>query len=453
MCEHNKIKHSVWLLLCLPFLLNSCIEDDEVAPDDYCYISAVSLGTVKRVITTADTTIYTSYTASSYVMSIDQKHQAIENRNPLLYGSDLRAVLLNIAYDGSYQAYRPQTDTNDAAWVAYNSRDSIDLRTPLELYIVSNDSRSSRIYTLKVNVKEEESDSLYWTKDSEFGQDSEFASMTETRAAVAGGRLVVLGRNAAGIMMGWRKDTSDGPVWESCATDLPDDADLKALREHDSKLYISCADGTLYTSDNAETWTRLGQGAAGMHLAGVTDGYYYSIAGGRLYSSADAMDWTREEALDEKADSLPSTVVGTLAFTQPNGNKRLVMVGRNDSGAQPRMVVWNKMWYGKQQEGDAGWMFVNWTRENRQLLPVMEHTSLHVYDGKCLAIGEGTAKMYFSSDYGITWRTDSGLHLPKELDGATDPVTSAVDADNMIWIIAGNQVWRGRLNRLGSAER
>ena len=74
------------------------------------------------------------------------------------------------------------------------------------------------------------------------------------------------------------------------------------------------------------------------------------------------------------------------------------------------------------------------------------------YDGKCLAFGRGSDKMYFSSDYGITWRTDSGLHLPLELGQVPGNLTSAVGDDNVIWIIAGNSVWKGRLNRLGFAR-
>ena len=81
------------------------------------------------------------------------------------------------------------------------------------------------------------------------------------------------------------------------------------------------------------------------------------------------------------------------------------------------------------------------------------------YDGMCLAFGgasdyeggkyEAMSEMFFSKDYGITWKPDYELHLPQELLGVSGPIASAVDRDHFIWIIANREVWRGRLNRLG----
>ena len=77
----------------------------------------------------------------------------------------------------------------------------------------------------------------------------------------------------------------------------------------------------------------------------------------------------------------------------------------------------------------------------------------------CLAFGGASdyeggkygamSEMFFSKDYGITWKPDYELHLPQELLGVSGPIASAVDRDHFIWIIANREVWRGRLNRLG----
>ena len=446
-------KCRLWLLVCLPILFISCIKDEEVVLDDYCYISSVSLGNVKRVVKSGDSNVYSSYTASYYRMTIDQRKQSIENHDSLLYGSNMNAVLLNISYSGSYLAYRKITPDNDGVWQAYSPTDSIDLTSPIELHLLSNDSRSSRVYTLKVNVHQQEGDSLYWTKVDELEAGTGFEAMTETRAAIVdGNNLVVLGRAGGDIRLGKRVVHSDEAQWEFVDTDLPTDADLQTLAKGKGKLYVSTAEGAFYESSNAETWTRIGTGVPGMKLAAVTKDYFYALAGGKMYSSQGATDWTREERLDEKSDSLPTDVIGTLDFIQPNGNNRLVMVGHHTDDAVSKTMVWNKMWNSGLAEGEAEWTFVNWTRDNKNLLPVMEHTCLMKYDGKCLAFGRGSDKMYFSSDYGITWRTDSGLHLPLELEQVPGNLTSAVGDDNVIWIIAGNSVWKGRLNRLGFAR-
>lgn len=157
-------KKTILLLAVLCGLLTSCFKDEEVTYDDYCYISSVSLGKIKRQTWTLDTLgnrvkTYTSYSGSSIQMTIDQRTNTIQNRDSLLYGSDLSALLLTITYQGLTLLYRPAADST-AEWQAYSSKDSLDLRQPLHLLAVSNDGAANRIYTLKVNVHNQEGDSL-----------------------------------------------------------------------------------------------------------------------------------------------------------------------------------------------------------------------------------------------------------------------------------------------------
>ena len=93
MCAHKRMKkYLVLLLATIPFLVGSCISDKEVSYDDYCYISEVSLGSIKREVHMLDTLgndtiIKTSYTGSNFDMVINQRKLTIENRDSLLYGS------------------------------------------------------------------------------------------------------------------------------------------------------------------------------------------------------------------------------------------------------------------------------------------------------------------------------------------------------------------------------
>ena len=143
---------------------------------------------------------------------------------------------------------------------------------------------------------------------------------------------------------------------------------------------------------------------------------------------------------------------------QANGSQRLVMVGNRAEEADKTSVVWNKMWDDDIQETGAVWMFMNQTEENKCTLPQLEYLNLIQYDDKCLAFGgssvsgkgtnESMDALYVSQDYGISWRKDSEIHLPKELKGVNGPICAAVDDNNVIWIIADGEVWRGKLNRL-----
>jgi len=175
------------LLLTVPLIASSCSKDsDIVTANDYCYIKSVTLGTVKRKTATVNTT----FSGSSYAMTINLRDNTIENRDSLPFGSQLSRVTANIIFDGLMLTYR--TKGSDAEWTAYNSADSLDLTAPLELKLTSNDNKSSRTYTFQVNVHKQEGDSLYWNMcESEVPQ---LADMTDMKAFTLADRLLVLGK-------------------------------------------------------------------------------------------------------------------------------------------------------------------------------------------------------------------------------------------------------------------
>lgn len=452
-------KYLLWLLAILPFLTTSCIKDEsETELDDYCYISSVTLGGMRRNLKLSNgTSVSTAYSGSAFGMTVDHRTLTIENRDSLLFGTDLRAVAMTIAYQGAALAYR--TAGSDDAWKQYNTKDSMDLRTPIELSLLADDGKSSRLYTLKLNVHQLDGDSIRWQKAEAMdvlGTDP----VDEMKAVVVEGRLSVLARMTGNVVLAKRSGLNTVGEWENVATDLPADADFETLCQQGDALYISTADGKIYTSMDAEQWTLFGEAKEGLKLAGVSGNRFYALAEGKLYAAENAIGWA-EEALDDDAVRLPATSVSILKMQQPNGNERLVMVGIRNNEADTTAVVWNKMWDATTDEASAEWVYFNQTWENKQLLPRLRNMNLLQYDGRCLAFGgasstgrrEAMDAAYVSNDYGITWRKDSDLTIPQELKGTQAPVASAVDKDNVIWIISGNQVWRGRLNKLGFERR
>ena len=156
--REEKTTRNYWLLLLLglTILVSACSEDSTtVSYNDYCYVKSVTLGTIKRKVERRDrlgklvNTTYTSVTGSNFLMTIDQRARTIENRDSLPLGCDLSAVTAAITFDGSILKYR--TAGSNGGWTAYNSTDSLDLTSPLELDLTSNDGNSSRSCTLKVN--------------------------------------------------------------------------------------------------------------------------------------------------------------------------------------------------------------------------------------------------------------------------------------------------------------
>ena len=451
--KDTRIKLRLLLLLMLPFLASSCSEDSNLTTtsNDYCYIKSVVLGTVKR----KTNTLNTSFSASTFEMTINQRDNTIENRDSLPYGSLLNRVIATIAFDGSSLAYR---EKGTEAWTSYNSTDSLDLTKPLELYLTSNDNQSSRIYTLKVNVHQQEGDSLVW-KQCDTGNEA-LTSLNDMKVFVLNNKLTVLGKKGADIVLVERSDFETEGTWEETATtDLPATVDLQTLRMQEGILYLSTTDGQILSSTDAKAWESVGTTySAGLTLIEKTKDFFYVISEGKLLRSLDAATW-EEDLLDTDAAQLPVSEIRALSVEQANGNSRIILVGQTEGSGNA--VVWNKMWNDSEKEEDAEWMFFPISPDNRIPCPRLNHFNLLPYDGNCIAFGgtsvdgehEALDAIYISKDYGITWRPNNGLHLPKELKGTEGCITSTVDENNFIWIITNAQVWRGRLNRLGFAQQ
>lgn len=445
---------SLLLLLALVLLAYSCSEKDNVVStsNDYCYISSVILGNVKRKVQNTNVT----FSAVDYEMTINQRTNNIENRDSLPYGSQLSRVIATIHFDGSTLAYREKGSNSE--WTSYNATDSLDLTKPLELFLTSNDNQSSRIYTLKVNVHQQEGDSLFWKQCD--NNVAELTDMTDMKAFVLKDKLFVLGQKTSGITLAERSSTETEGEWtETLVTDLPTTTDIQTLRQYEDMLYLSTNNGSIFSSADAKGWRQEGSTySAPLKLVEKTEKYYYAISEGKILRSADASTW-EEESLDTDATMLPTTDIRALSVEQANGNNRIILVGQ--SGNSDNAVVWNKMWNDSEQEENAEWIYFPITHDNNIPCPRLEYLNLLSYDGKCIAFGgasidnsrKALETMYVSQDYGITWRPDKDHRMPVELKGIEGCITSTVDENYFIWIITNAQVWRGRLNRLGFAQQ
>ena len=140
-----------------------------------------------------------------------------------------------------------------------------------------------------------------------------------------------------------------------------------------------------------------------------------------------------------------------LAYQQDNGNHRVVMVDNVTDGAAP-LSVWNLL-----EDSNEGWVLFAQAGDNNYLLPACEHLDIFVYD-KCLfAVGgkrlqsditNALSKAFVSFDNGITWLEDENFVPPTQVQGTTGAVAAATEGE-YIWIVAGSQVWRARLNSYG----
>lgn len=445
--------------------LTSCTtSDSETILTSHSYISNVQLGAMKRTVYYINdkgerVPVTTTFKATDVIMSISQRvvpgwdTRFIENKDSLLYGTRLGAVLLDVTYSGSYLEYR-STKTKDEEWHIYSNKDSIDLTFPIQLRVYSNDYQSTTLYTLRVNVHQIESDSMRWTKVAT--AEDVLNPMERTQAVNLRGEACLLGAQPDGIYLA--KHAADS-VWTKEVTNLPLTAQFNTLRSTSNALFVTTEEGTLYQSTNGVQWQAIGQPLPQMQLAAVTNERLYVISNGMLWRSDHAaQQWEQEKVFESDRKSLPSKILAGFAYERDNGVQHVVLMGQNDAVSDSACVVWDKAWDALNPADSTAWLFYEVGAENQSVCPLVEHLQVVNFDKRLYAFGgkalkgwpewNSMEKALYSLDYGLTWRTEKMWGLPKSLAGCESLVTATVDGNNDLWIIAGNEIWRGRINRL-----
>ena len=451
-------------LLALPFVLNSCKSDDEETTEvsDACYISSFSLGSVKRVIygrTTAgmDSIYTTTFSASYFPMIINQREQTIENLDSLPIRTQLDKVLVTVEFEHTLEWRKAEINNlEDTTWTTYNKSDSLNLSDSLHFRVLSKDATSSRTYTVKVNVHQQMGDSTNW--DS-LGILTELMTTTARKVSVWNNKLIILATQADGTLLCIQHPLSANGSWSDQNTIGTAKAIPSTLQQQGNRLLISTSDDKLLESTDAITWTPAGFPAlTSMRLVAASDDYVYALSGGKLYRS-NGITWD-EEPLDDEATLLPNDQINSVFYTLKSGMPRLMLAGsrtNKDSNA----TIWAKSW-DEGQEAQEKWVYYTPNTADKHNCPMLNNLCIVPYDDGLQVLGgrswdgehEALDSIRHSNDHGISWKTyeNNDMLVDKSMQQAARTaqyITATVDKNNFLWIVIDNQVWRGRINRLG----
>lgn len=440
-------------------LLTSCLSnsDDVSMESNTCYISNISFDSFRRLTTTkasdgvTDSTFYSTYTASNWVFTIDHKTMFIENRDSLPYNTDLSRVVMNMSYTAGLAYYRQSDAWDDDPWISYQSTDSIDLRKPLHIKLVATDNTERR-YTLKINVHTMESDTLRWVA---VASNNIISGAYPMKALSWHNEMCVLVNDGSAVVMMAHPQSNLGE-WTRQVTDLPVTTDLSSLSKGTNNLFVSSTDGELYSSADGLAWTKLFQ-HEGLCLVGVSHDKLYAKYNGVINSIYIGSTGWSEDPLDEDAALLPDAEIAAITYTQNENLTRMVIVGNRTLESDTCALVWSKCWTDFEEEDTESWMHYNKGWDNTNPLPMLTQMTLMHYDNMLMIAGgdskdgtiEALERFYVSEDNGLTWWRLHNIIPPSELRGVDGYITATVDDSKFIWLIAGNKVFRGRLNRLG----
>ena len=203
-------------------LLISCLSDDtdtEVLLYNDTAITQFSLGTLNRYLTTKATSSFdeegnpvdsiykVEIDGSNYKFYIDQIKRTIYNTDKLPVGTDTTHVICSISSKNSGIITIKDIDSDTLNY--FNSSDSINFGVPREFHIFSTDGTGHRVYTVTLNMYEEDPDSFVW-KDIEVMP--EIVALSDIRAVSFKDLVLVAGSNGQNTML-YVSNVADGTSW------------------------------------------------------------------------------------------------------------------------------------------------------------------------------------------------------------------------------------------------
>ena len=468
----GKVISLLWIAA-VALLVSSCLGSEDVAePSAYNLVRSCQFGAPVvaytsdmvrdakgQMVEVRDTV---SYPAENFTFTIDQVARMIYLRDSLPYGSRVDKMPITITSAGAYGVRFEDDGNGGEREVVWSSTDSLDLTKPVRIKVYASDEVSARVYTITVPVHQVEPDSLMWHKVADSFSSGVVTGLTRT--VVLGDELVTLAETDGGVAVYKNNWRNPSPAWSVTllGADMAD-AVVGSAQVFGGQILMTNAGGKVMASADGINWSETALAGTVQTLVGaVTTG-----GGARLVAivdedgtrrfrlTADCQSWT-EDAGDVPAAFPVNNFTGfELPLATNSRQHRLCVMGTEDPEAALNDTT-SFAWY--TLDG------IRWTEmegASTLRLPKLELPTLLHYAGETWAFGTGEdeklTRLFTSEDYGLVWREKTrDARLDYSFEGRT-AYSAAVDGDGWLWMVfssedgLSDEVWRGRVNRLGFA--
>ncbi len=452
------------------FLFDSCLNDNDNGVVYYndTAITAFTPGTLNQYLHTKtasgkDSVYKKTLTGSKFPFYIDQMKNEIYNPDSLPYGTDAKHVICTITSKNS-GVIALKSMTSDSMKY-YSNADSIDFTQPRKVYVYNLSNTASRIYTVRVNVHQQEPDVFNWVKG--LPANTQLAALSAMHAVANNGNIYVYGIGASGSEAYSTADT-DGTQWTKMALNVTLSADAcRNIVVKESKFY-ALNNGTVLVSTNGATWQQVSTVASLKRMVGASSTKLYAITtDNKIAMSADNGKTWNNESMDADAKMLPTESISFISMPLATNDStyKLTIVGNRDAtefAQDSHAMVWGKVEENAQNSENQSWSYYEVSSDNRFVAPHLRGIQVIGYGNVLLAFG-GTgigsyvatpfSQFYESLDGGITWKKNENITVPSDFSSSEESFTMVKDSKNFVWIICGlsGQVWKGRTNKLGWA--
>ncbi|MDR2917650.1 MAG: DUF6242 domain-containing protein [Tannerella sp.] len=439
----------------LLLLVSSCLDSDDNEVDDWTLSNAQ--------IASFSLSNDSIEGLSSVKFTIDQLNNKIYNKDSMPYGTNLdEKILVKVGYDSSYGAMNilfVEQATNDSIW---GVSDSIDFSAPVMITVYSYDGSSTKTYEAKLNVHQVNPDTMVWSKYADIMSGKTFQDM---KVLLYDRFYYMYVSENSGYNL-YKSPVSDMMNWEKLTlSDFPDKAILSQITELEGDLYVISEDGNLFYSTDGQAWSQV-DNYNDMPIKTLLGSLPASTITGRssvLCCIAVADGVLRFVSIDkyntytlggEVPATFPLSGFGNFNY-ETMYYPRLVLASGRDS---------------KNNLSDKAWATMNGTTwaslsNAEATFSSREGAAVSYYDDCFFVVGgidpSGVAlnDIFYSKDHGVTW-IDTVYVMAEEYT-ARGFSSVIIDKDNYMLLFGGkagndanvlNELWRGRINRLGFEE-
>lgn len=436
--------------------ISSCLSsDDEYEVSSDATVHAFGLDTIH---------------GKHYPFTIDQVKREIYNIDSLPVGSDtiIDSILIDTFYVTGYVTSGNITDTilniNN-----YQNLTGAATVEGLKFKIYAADGLTTRDYTLRINIHQQEPDSLQWTNMTDRIAGFPSASIANRQKAVTLDNNLLVYVLEGTSLTAYRTSTKTFNSWEQISVQgLPALDRIPAFVKNSNEtvspqadaedvLYASTGDGNVYRSTDGINWNLVEALSGNVEtLISSFQGQLIGILGheGNSYLVTAQEGNTAWPAIDSNTPTVPEEFptenIYSTEFQTANMLDEIMIVGKTTG---EKIIPWAYDGHNWAQM-DPGTSYDSYCLTAN----IGYYPSIIYYGGQFYITGERLQNFY-KSDARLAWyKTESMFLLPKDVE-LRGNYSLAVDNDNFIWLVIGqssgtpNEVWRGRLNRLGFKQQ
>lgn len=433
-----KLLSAIASFLTISFVMSSCLGNDE--PVEYSPNALVQSFALDKVL------------GVNYLFTIDQLSGKIYNQDSLPVGSDtiIDRILITDLTTLGLVTIRNHDGTADSL---FNISDSVNLvgtmEKPFKFKVWAPNAIVTKNYEIEVRVHQQQPDSLDWGKS---------ALAINYAPTIQGKQKSIIFANQIFVYSEghpvYFTSLADGKNWNHTTVNGLPNTNLTSLVVFMGKLFATVGGSTeSYSSTDGVNWVKSTLGADIVTFISPINNTLTAIKqfnetnkiGSKQlverFCTTEGSTWTVGDIVPE---NFPQNNISAALYKNAIGVENLMIVGNtiHTSENDTATVAWGYM---------EGQEWSELSTESKYSCPKFEDPSIIYYGGSFYIFGKSFTNFY-KSVAGIVWKEETANFMfPESIRDKKTDYSMVVDNENRIWLMLDtpNEVWRGKLNRLG----